>query len=194
VLALAPVIVAAMPNRLALSLTSAALAARILDHFRFLARETRLPTSSRRARPASTSGSGTSPRPRPPRPARAPACRSRPPSSRPTPSNTPFIFEGLKNYFGKAGLRVELARQRQLHLHRRRPLPPGVGGAAPPRQRGRDGGLHGSAAPAGGVPRASGGGGIPHPAGRGRRPALSSTSTTATTPRPSTTWSPSMTS
>jgi hypothetical protein len=33
VLALAPVIVAAMPDRLALSLTSATLAARILDHF-----------------------------------------------------------------------------------------------------------------------------------------------------------------
>src|SRR6516162_1744853 len=39
VLALAPVIFAEMPDRLALRLSPAALAARLLDHFRFLARE-----------------------------------------------------------------------------------------------------------------------------------------------------------
>src|SRR5262245_52110708 len=106
VLALAPVVFAEMPDRLALRLTPAALAARILDHFRFLARE--IPPAYQRykgppgihvwARNATdaearalSEGAGL--------PLETTIVETH-------STDTPFIFESLKNYFRKAGLRV----------------------------------------------------------------------------------------
>ena len=106
VLSLAPVILAEMPDRLALPLTPAALAARILDHFRFLAREippafqlykglpgihvwARNPTEAE----ARAMGEGAN------LPLETTIVETH-------TTDTPFIFDSLKNYFQKAGLRV----------------------------------------------------------------------------------------
>jgi glutamate dehydrogenase len=106
VLSLAPVVFEAMPDRLALTLTPEALAARILDHFRFLAREippafqlhkglpgihvwARNPTEAE----ARATGDGAH------LPLETTVVETH-------TTDTPFIFDSLKNYFRKAGLRV----------------------------------------------------------------------------------------
>jgi NAD-specific glutamate dehydrogenase len=106
VLALAPVVFAEMPDRLALSLSPADLAARILDHFRFLASKipptfqlykglpgihvwARNPTEAE----ARAAGEGAH------LPLETTVVETH-------TADTPFIFDSLKNYFRKAGLRV----------------------------------------------------------------------------------------
>jgi glutamate dehydrogenase len=106
VLALALVIFPEMPDRLALSLTPAALAARLLDHFKFLAREippafqlykglpgihvwAHNPTEAE----ARAIGEGAN------LPLETTVVETH-------TTDTPFIFDSLKNYFRKAGLRV----------------------------------------------------------------------------------------
>jgi glutamate dehydrogenase len=105
-LALAPVVFAEMPDRLALGLAPAALAARIRSHFRFIAREIPPAFQLYRGLPgihvwarnpgeseamAMGAGQGV--------PLETTVIETH-------SSDTPFIFDGLKNYFRKAGLRV----------------------------------------------------------------------------------------
>ena len=106
VLSLAPVIFAEMPDRLALTLTPAALAARILDHFRFLARELPpayqlykgLPGIHVWARnPSETEARAMSEGAHLPLETTIVETHS---------TDMPFIFDSLKNNFRKAGLRV----------------------------------------------------------------------------------------
>ncbi len=109
VLSLAPVIFAEMPDRLALRLTPAALAARILDHFRFLAREIPPAYQLYKGLPgihvwarnpgeaeARALGQGVN------LPLETTVVETH-------STDTPFIFDSLKNYFRKAGLRVFVA-------------------------------------------------------------------------------------
>ncbi|MGH7320145.1 MAG: NAD-glutamate dehydrogenase domain-containing protein, partial [Candidatus Rokuibacteriota bacterium] len=106
VLSLAPVIFAEMPDRLALGLAPSAVAARILDHFRFLAREIPPTHQLYRGLP------GIHVRARNPSEAEARAMGAG--TGLPVETtivethtvDTPFIFESLKNYFRKAGFRV----------------------------------------------------------------------------------------
>src|SRR5258708_3405716 len=105
-LALAPVMFVEMPDRLALGLTPPALAARIRSHFRFIAREIPPAFQLYRGLPgihvwarnpgesealAMGGGQGL--------PLETTVIETH-------SADTPFIFDGLKNYFRKAGLRV----------------------------------------------------------------------------------------
>ncbi len=105
-LAFAPVVFAEMPDRVALSLSPEALAARIQDHFRFVVREMPPPTQLYRGVP------GIHVAARNPDPAtwvyHGPS-NGAPHEITLVETHTvdaPFIFESLKNYFRKAGLRV----------------------------------------------------------------------------------------
>jgi glutamate dehydrogenase len=106
VLALAPVVFAEMPDRLVLGLPAPAVAARLLSHFKFIAREmppahqlykglpgihvaARNPGEAESA--AMGGGQGL--------PLETTVVETH-------STDTPFIFESLKNYFQKAGLRV----------------------------------------------------------------------------------------
>jgi len=106
VVSLAPVLFAEMPDRLALSLTPAALAARILDHFRFVAREIPPPFQFYKGLP----GIHVRARNRSQVEARAMGAGAGLPLETTVVEthtvDAPFIFESLKNYFRKAGLRV----------------------------------------------------------------------------------------
>src|SRR5439155_1278555 len=105
-LGFAPVVFAETPDRIALGLSAEALAARIRDHFRFVAREIPPPTqlykgvpgihvAARNPDPAGWVAMGTA--------------NGLPQEVTVVETHTqdaPFIFESLKNYFRKAGLRV----------------------------------------------------------------------------------------
>jgi glutamate dehydrogenase len=104
-LALAPVLFAETPDRLALSLSPQALVARLQDHFRFVAREIPPPTQLYKGVP------GIHVAARNPEPATAATLGGGGLPTEVTVVEThtldaPFIFESLKNYFRKAGLRV----------------------------------------------------------------------------------------
>ncbi len=103
--AFAPVVFAETPDRLALSLSPPALAARIQEHFRFVAREIPPATQLYKGVP------GIHVAARNPEAAGASAQAGGGLPSEVTVVEThtldaPFIFESLKNYFRKAGLRV----------------------------------------------------------------------------------------
>ncbi len=106
VLALAPVVFAEVPDRLALGLPAPALAARLLSHFRFIARE--MPPAHQLFK--GLPGIHVSAR----NPGEAEAAAMGGGQGVPLETtvvethtaDTPFIFESLKNYFQKAGLRV----------------------------------------------------------------------------------------
>jgi glutamate dehydrogenase len=106
VLALAPVIFAEMPDRLALRLSPAALATRLLDHFRFLAREIPPAYQLYKGLP----GIHVWVRNPSEAEARAMGEGAELPLETTTvethSTDTPFIFDSLKHYFRKAGLRV----------------------------------------------------------------------------------------
>src|SRR5262245_17966505 len=105
-LAFAPVVFAETPDRVALGLSADALAARIRDHFRFVAREIPPPTQLYKGVP------GIHVAARNPDPAGW--VSNGPADGLPQQvtvveihtHDAPFIFESLKNYFRKAGLRV----------------------------------------------------------------------------------------
>ena len=105
-LGFAPVVFAETPDRVALGLSPEALAARIRDHFRFVAREIPPPTqlfkgvpgihvAARNPDPASWVSKGA-----------ADGLPSEVTVVETHTQDAPFIFESLKNYFRKAGLRV----------------------------------------------------------------------------------------
>ncbi|PYQ16701.1 MAG: hypothetical protein DMF80_03665 [Acidobacteria bacterium] len=105
-LGFAPVVFAETPDRIALGLSADALAARIRDHFRFVAREIPPPTQLYKGVP------GIHVAARNPDPAgwvtKGPA-NGLPQEVTVIDTHTPdapFIFESLKNYFRKAGIRV----------------------------------------------------------------------------------------
>jgi glutamate dehydrogenase len=106
VLALSPVIFEDMPDRLALGLPAPALAARLLAHFRFIAHEMPPATQLYKGLP----GIHVAARPL----AEADAVAMGGGAGLPLEStlvethtvDTPFIFESLKNYFRKSGLRI----------------------------------------------------------------------------------------
>ena len=105
-LGFAPVLFAETPDRVALGLSAEALVARIRDHFRFVAREIPPPTQLYKGVP------GIHVAARNPDPAgwvaKGPA-NGLPQEVTVVETHTqdaPFIFESLKNYFRKAGLRV----------------------------------------------------------------------------------------
>ena len=106
VLSFAPVMYAEMPDRIALQLPADAVAQRILAHFRFVARVMPPPTQLYRGLPgihvsvynpddaeAAALGAGSG------LPFESTIVRTH-------TLDAPFIFESLKNYFSKAGLRV----------------------------------------------------------------------------------------
>ena len=105
-LAFAPVVFEEMPDRLALGLSAPAIAARIVDHFRFVAREMPPPTQLYKGLP------GIHVRAANPTEAEALAQGAR--QGLPLETTVvhthsvdmPFIFDSLKNYYRKAGLRV----------------------------------------------------------------------------------------
>ncbi len=106
VLALAPVVLAEVPDRLALGLPAEALGARLLSHFKFIARE--MPPSHQLFK--GLPGIHVSAR----NPSEAESAAMGGGRGLPLETtvvethtaDTPFIFESLKNYFQKAGLRV----------------------------------------------------------------------------------------
>ena len=101
--AFAPVVYERMPDSLALRLSPEALAERIRGNFRFVAPgRCRRPFSCTKACPACTSSSATRTRPR----LKPPARRSEVTIVETHTPDAPFIFESLKNYFQKEGLRV----------------------------------------------------------------------------------------
>jgi glutamate dehydrogenase len=105
-LAFAPAVFVEMPDRLALGLSAPAIAARIADHFRFVAREMPPPTQLYKGLP------GIHVRAANPTEAEALAQGAR--QGLPLETTVvhthsvdmPFIFDSLKNYYRKAGLRV----------------------------------------------------------------------------------------
>jgi glutamate dehydrogenase len=105
-LAFAPVAYAETPDRVAFGLTLEALAARISDHFRFVVREMPPPTQLYKGLP----GIHVAVR----NPPESAWVRQGPGDGLPSEVtvvethtlDAPFIFESLKNYFRKAGLRV----------------------------------------------------------------------------------------
>jgi glutamate dehydrogenase len=105
-LALAPVVYAEMPDRIALGLSAEALAARIQHHFRFVVRE--MPPAFQLYRGVP----GIHVSVRNPAEAEARSCgagEGLPLETTVVQTHTmdaPFIFESVKNYFQKAGLRV----------------------------------------------------------------------------------------
>jgi glutamate dehydrogenase len=104
--AFAPVVFTEMPDRLALGLCAETLAARLLSHFRFVAREIPPPIQLYRGLP------GIHVQARNPRPEEAAAQgggQGLPKETTVVETHTadmPFIFDSLKNYFRKGGLRV----------------------------------------------------------------------------------------
>jgi len=106
VLAFAPVVLAETPDRVVLGLSAEALVARIQDQFRFVVREMPPPTQLYRGLP----GIHVTAR----NPEEAGWVHSGPADGLPQEvtivqthtNDAPFIFESLKNYFRKAGLRV----------------------------------------------------------------------------------------
>src|SRR5262245_31564682 len=106
VLALAPVVFQEMPDRLALGFSAPALANRLLSHFRFIAREIPPAHQLYRGLPGIHVSAHN--------PAEAAAAAMGGGQGLPIETtvvethtaDTPFIFESLKNYFQKAGLRV----------------------------------------------------------------------------------------
>ena len=106
VAAFAPVVFADLPDRLALGLQPEALVARILSHFRFVAREIPPAIQLYKGLP------GIHVQARNPLPEEAAAQgggQGRPREITVVQTHTadmPFIFDSLKNYFRKAGLRV----------------------------------------------------------------------------------------
>jgi glutamate dehydrogenase len=105
-LGFAPVVFAETPDRVALGLTPEALAARLLDHFRFVVHEMPPPTQLYKGLPGIHVAARN--------PGEAGWVRKGPADGLPQEitvvethtQDTPFIFESLKNYFRKAGLRV----------------------------------------------------------------------------------------
>src|SRR5262249_28719842 len=105
-LAFAPVVFAETPDRVALGLSADALAARIRDHFRFVAREIPPPTQLYKGVPGIHVAARN--------PAPAGGVPGGPADGLPQQvtvvethtHDAPFIFESLKNYFRKAGIRV----------------------------------------------------------------------------------------
>jgi glutamate dehydrogenase len=105
-LAFAPVVLAETPDRVGLGLSAEALAARLQDQFRFVVREMPPPTQLYRGLP----GIHVSAR----NPDEAGWVKAGPGDGYPQEvtivqthtKDAPFIFESLKNYFRKAGLRV----------------------------------------------------------------------------------------
>ena len=106
VLALAPVVLEEMPDRLALGLAPEALATRLLSHFRFMAREIPPATQLYKGLP------GIHVKAQNPSPEESTAMGGGQVVPRETTvvqthtADMPFIFDSLKNYFRKAGLRV----------------------------------------------------------------------------------------
>src|SRR5262245_48867866 len=106
VLALAPVVFAEVPDRLALGLPAEALASRLLSHFKFIARD--MPPAHQLYK--GLPGIHVSAR----NPGEAESAAMGGGQGLPLETtvvethtaDTPFIFESLKNYFQKAGLRV----------------------------------------------------------------------------------------
>ncbi len=106
VLALGPVVLSELPERLALGLPAPALAARLLSHFKFIAREMPPAHQLYRGLPgihvvARNPGEAES--------AAMGGGQGLPLATTVVETHTadtPFIFESLKNYFQKAGLRV----------------------------------------------------------------------------------------
>jgi glutamate dehydrogenase len=99
----APVVLAEMPDRIVLGLSPSALARRVADHFRFVAREMPPAVQLYKGLPGIHVSASN------PQPAEAAPSAGIPAETTVVQTHTmdaPFIFESLKNYFRKAGLRV----------------------------------------------------------------------------------------
>ena len=105
-LAFAPVVFAETPDRVAFGLTAEALAARIRDQFRFVVREMPPPTQLYKGLPGIHVAARN--------PAESGWIHKGPHNGMPNEvtvvethtMDAPFIFESLKNYFRRSGLRV----------------------------------------------------------------------------------------
>ncbi|HEY6548153.1 MAG TPA: hypothetical protein VI589_09615, partial [Vicinamibacteria bacterium] len=126
--AFAPVVFAELPDRLALGLPVEALVARLLSHFRFAAREIPPAIQLYKGLP------GIHVQARNPLPDEAAAQgggQGRPREITVIQTHTadmPFIFDSLKNYFRKAGLRVYSAIHPVVTMRRQWERIVGIGG------------------------------------------------------------------